>query len=69
MDKIRPNTGNDVVDDLPLKGKGDLHVFVTVIGINPVHVEKSPAFSQVDPITRHYSSDGVDVFFDYRGSW
>jgi hypothetical protein len=67
MDKIRPHAGNNVVDDFPLKGKGDLHVFALVIGVDPIHVEKRPVLRQVDPIIRHYPSDGVDVLFNDRG--
>jgi hypothetical protein len=66
MDKIRPHTGNDIIDDLPLKSKCDLHVFSPLIGVNPIHVEKSHVFSQLDPIVRHYPSDGFDVLFNNR---
>ena len=67
MDEIRPHAGNNVVDDFPLKGESDFHVFAPVIGVNPIHVEKRPVLCQMDPIIRHYPSNGVDVLFNDRG--
>jgi hypothetical protein len=67
MDEIRPNTWNDVVDYLSLKGKGDLRVFIPIIGVDTIHVEKGPVFGKVNPIIGHYLSNGVYVLFENRG--
>ena len=52
MDQIRLYLGNNVVDDLPLKGKRYLYIFRAIIGIDMVQIEENPVFSKMNPLFR-----------------
>jgi len=64
MDEIRPHIRDDVVDNLPLKSKGDLNVFYPIIRVNMVHIEKGSVFGKVDPFVRHSAPDAVQLPYD-----
>ena len=60
VDEVGLHAWDDVVDNLPLKGQGELDVFLPVFGIDTIDVEKSPVFGQVHPVIRHFALDAGD---------
>ena len=64
MDQVRPDAGDDVIDDLPLEGEGDSGVLPAVTGIDGIAVIKNPVFCEVDAFLRQGPAHGFEFLGD-----